>query len=85
MYKKRFHQRENNIGNVIDKFETLFAKLDRMVPNTKAPESHKAPLLLGSMGTTSQLESTVEALTTKNKDELSWKNLDQNWLKGGIL
>lgn len=83
MYTKRFNSRKDNMGKFIDEFETLFAQLERMGPDTKIPESHKAPLLLASMGTTSQLESTVAALRTKDTDELTWEtvtsDLIQEW------
>ena len=43
-----------------------------MGDDTKIPETHKAPLLLASMGNRSQLESTVAALRTRDTDQLSW-------------
>lgn len=83
MYTKRFNPKSDNMGKFIDEFETLFSQLERMGTETKIPESHKAPLLLASMGTTSQLESTVAALRTKDTDELTWEtvtsDLIQEW------
>lgn len=70
----------------IDKFETLFAKLERMGDETKIPESHKAPLLLPSKGIQSALGSKVAALRTNDTDKLSREDVtDRIGSKNGII
>lgn len=53
MYTERFNSKADNMASYNDEFETLFAHLERMEADTRIPESHTAPLLLASMGTTS--------------------------------
>eukprot|EP00171_Calliarthron_tuberculosum_P002619 IDg2619t1 len=54
-----------------------------MGADAAVPESHKAPLLLASMGLSSSLESTVAALRLKDATELTWEtvtaDLIQEW------
>lgn len=82
MFSKRFCAKDD-MPKYIDEFETLFAQLERMGPETKISESHKAPLLLASMGNSSPLESTFAALRTRDTDQLSWEavsaDLIQEW------
>jgi len=74
LYTKRFKDKDN-MPKFIDEFETLFGQLERMGEKTKVPETHKAPLLLASLGTNSLLENTVAALRLRDVDNLSWKDV----------
>lgn len=71
------------MGKFIDEFWSLFAQLERMGHKTKIPESHKAPLLLASLESASQLGITVAALRTKDADEHTCKtvasDLTEEW------
>lgn len=83
MYTKRFNSHKDKISSYIDEFEPVFAQLERMGDDTKIPESHKAPLLIASMGNNSVLESTIAAMRTKNSDQFNWQSvtadLIQEW------
>lgn len=74
LYSKKYNSREN-MAKYIDEFEVLFNQLEKMGNDTKVPESHKAPLLLSSMGHDSQLESTVAALRLRDVDQLTWESV----------
>lgn len=82
VYSKKY-QHTMNMPKYVDEFETLFAQLERMGNDTAVPESHKAPLLLASMGHESELESTVAALRLKETNSLTWEavtaDLIQEW------
>lgn len=87
LYTKRFNGKDH-MSKYIDEFESLFGQLERMGAETKVPDSHKAPLLLASLGTHSLLESSVAALRLRDIDKLTWEavtaDLIQEWtqLKG---
>eukprot|EP00171_Calliarthron_tuberculosum_P004578 IDg4578t1 len=66
------YQKHQDMSKYVDEFEGLFAQLERMGKETAIPESHKAPLLLASIGTNSALESTVAALRLKDTSDLTW-------------
>eukprot|EP00171_Calliarthron_tuberculosum_P019463 IDg19463t1 len=82
MYGKKY-QNTMSMPKFVDEFETLFAQLERMGEDTAVPESHKAPLLLASIGHESELESTVAALRLKDTASLTWEavsaDLIQEW------
>lgn len=82
VYGKKY-QDTMSMPKFVDEFETLFAQLERMGEDTAVPESHKAPLLLASMGHESALESTVAALRLKETACLTWEavsaDLIQEW------
>ncbi len=77
------YQGSEHMGKYIDEVEKLFAQLEKMGSYTATPESHKAPLLLASWGTKSELESTVAALRLKNTSQFTWESvtadLIQEW------
>lgn len=81
MYIKRFNCKRDDIATFVDEFESLFAQLERMGAETEIPESHKAPLLLVSMGNNSPLESTVAALRKKETDKLSWEDVTSDLIQ----
>ena len=82
VYSKRFEAKDN-MPRYIDEFESLFSQLERMGKDAAIPESHKAPLLLASMGHYSPLESTVAALRIKDTEDITWEavsaDLIQEW------
>ena len=82
LYSKRFTGKEN-MSKYVDEFEVLFNQLERMGEKVAIPETHKAPLLLASLGHGSALESTVAALRLQDTDSLSWESvtadLIQEW------
>ena len=63
------------MGKYIDEFESLFSQLERMGEDVKIPETHKAPLLLSSIGHGTVLESTVAALRLKDTGDLKWPSV----------
>lgn len=71
------------MAEYIDEFESLFSQLERMGDDTKISVSHKAPLLIESMGNSSLYEPSVAALRTRDTDQLSWDavsaDLIQEW------
>lgn len=83
MYTKRFDHNNDSMANYVDVFEALFSQLEKMGDDTNVPESHKAPLLLSSLGNNSPQESTIAALRTKDVQQLSWEqvtaDLIQEW------
>lgn len=52
-----------------------------MGTDTKIPASHKAPLLLSSIGNSFLLESTVAALRTKKSNQLTWESVTADLIK----
>lgn len=74
LYAKRY-QDNQDMGRYIDEFESLFSQLDKMGSNVSVPETHKAPLLLASLGTSSPLESTVAALRLRDAEDLQWESI----------
>lgn len=74
MYTKRFNGQEEGRTSYFDKFESLFAQLDHIGTDTSIPDSHKAPLLLGSMSSNSPLQCAFPALRTCKNDKLTWEH-----------
>lgn len=70
IYWKRFIANHDK-SKYIDEFETLFAQLERMGPDTKIPQAQKAPFQLARMRNLSPLESTVASQRTRDMKQLS--------------
>ena len=74
LFTKRYKNGQD-MPKFIDEFESLFDQLEKMGDELAVPESYKAPLLLTSLGTKSNLESAVAALRLRDVDDLTWETV----------
>ena len=74
LYAKRYRNHEN-MAKYIDEFESLFAQIEKMGKEAAVPETHKAPILLASMGTSSQMESIVAVMRMRDTVDLKWETV----------
>lgn len=73
-YSKRYSN-GYNMATYCDEFVSLFTTLERMEKSAAIADSHKAPILLASLGHSSQYEALVSAMMLCTADEISWDTL----------
>ncbi len=74
IYSKRYHG-NMPMSKYKDEFDQLFSQLETMGDEAKVPESHKAPLLLASLGTNSKMENTAAPLRLTKIEDLTWTSV----------
>ncbi len=80
-YSLQSRRRGSDLRRIcIDEFAQLFAQLENMGQHLAIPETHKAPLLLGSLGDNSNLESTATALRLKEIEDLTWDSVTSDFI-----
>jgi len=80
VYQKKYSGKQD-MDEYVNDFANLFSQLERMGKDTAVPETHKAPLLLASIGHGSSLESTVAALRLKDTEHLTWESVTSDLIQ----
>lgn len=62
-----------DLSTYVDKYTPLFSQLQRMGSSGAIPGAHKAPMILASIYSKCNLETTAAALRTKNVEDLTWE------------